>query len=265
MKFQIDHDYHIHSQLSSCSRDPEQSTERILRYAAENGLRDICLADHFWDETVPGASSWYQKQDYAHIRQSLPLPQNENVRFHFGCETEMDKYYTVGISEHVMQELEFVIIPTTHLHMRGFTLREPEDMSIERRAVLYITRLEALLDKKYPAEKVGIAHLACHLIAPDGQYLDVLDSISDNVFRGLFEKVAQVGYGVELNMPAVYGSLPEQESAMRPFRIAKECGCKFYLGSDAHHPEEFDGIIENFRGLVELLDLHESDKFRPFG
>ena len=38
MKFQIDHDYHIHSKLSSCSRDPEQTNERILQYAKENGL-----------------------------------------------------------------------------------------------------------------------------------------------------------------------------------------------------------------------------------
>ena len=28
------------------------------RDAEENGLRTICLTDHFWDETVDGASNW---------------------------------------------------------------------------------------------------------------------------------------------------------------------------------------------------------------
>ena len=31
MKYVFDHDFHIHSQLSSCSRDPEQNNERILK------------------------------------------------------------------------------------------------------------------------------------------------------------------------------------------------------------------------------------------
>ena len=35
MKYVIDHDLHIHSLLSSCSRDPEQNTEAILRHAEE--------------------------------------------------------------------------------------------------------------------------------------------------------------------------------------------------------------------------------------
>ena len=39
MRFTVDHDYHIHSTLSSCSNDPAQSTERILQYAKDNGLK----------------------------------------------------------------------------------------------------------------------------------------------------------------------------------------------------------------------------------
>lgn len=50
MRFQLDYDlttiYHIHSQLSLCSKDPEQNLENILRIAKDLGLRPICLADH---------------------------------------------------------------------------------------------------------------------------------------------------------------------------------------------------------------------------
>ena len=44
--FQFIQDYHIHSCLSSCSSDPEETPERILQYAHENGLKEVCITDH---------------------------------------------------------------------------------------------------------------------------------------------------------------------------------------------------------------------------
>ena len=67
MRYAFDHDYHIHSYLSSCSKDPEQTAERILAYAEENGLKSICVTDHLWDKAVPGASGWYMKQNIEHV------------------------------------------------------------------------------------------------------------------------------------------------------------------------------------------------------
>ena len=59
MKYQIDHDLHIHSFLSTCAKNPEQTPRRILSQAQEAGLTTLCLTNHFWDEDVPGASNWY--------------------------------------------------------------------------------------------------------------------------------------------------------------------------------------------------------------
>ncbi|MBO5369087.1 MAG: PHP domain-containing protein, partial [Clostridia bacterium] len=73
MKCIYDNDLHIHSKLSSCSNDEDQTTERILLYAKENNLKTICITDHFWDENVTGASDWYKPQNLAHISASLPL------------------------------------------------------------------------------------------------------------------------------------------------------------------------------------------------
>ena len=75
MKYIVDHDYHIHSQLSSCSRDPEQNPKRILQYAKDNSLKRIVLTDHYWDNAVEGASNWYQPQNFDHISESKPLPE----------------------------------------------------------------------------------------------------------------------------------------------------------------------------------------------
>ena len=106
MKFVIDHDYHIHSRQSLCSGIPEQTPERILRYAQENGIRQLCLTDHFWDETVPGASNWYKIQNYEHISCWLPLPQAEGISFKFGCETDMDKFFTIGVSKENLNKVK---------------------------------------------------------------------------------------------------------------------------------------------------------------
>ena len=54
----------------------------------------------------------------------------------------------------------------------------------------------------------------------------------------------------------------EADTVLRMFRIAKDCGCKFYLGSDAHHPRDFQNVRTIFARAIDLLGLQESDKFR---
>ena len=95
MKYIIVNDLHIHSKISACSADPEQTPERMLAYATENGLKTICVTDHFWDESVEGASAWYKPQNYERISKAKPLTQSDNVRFLFGCETELNKDLTL--------------------------------------------------------------------------------------------------------------------------------------------------------------------------
>ena len=194
MKFKIDHDYHIHSQLSSCSSDPKQTVERILLYAKENGLSKICLTDHYWDSAVSGASDWYRPQNFDHISQAKPLPQADGIEFLFGCETEMDKLMTVGIPESRFGDFDFIIIPTTHLHMTDFTFSRDDGESNQDRACLWVERLDALLDKPLPFGKIGIAHLACGLINNKSRkdYLETLDLIPEDEMKRLFFKVAEL-------------------------------------------------------------------------
>ena len=109
MKFVIDHDLHIHSKLSSCSSHPEQTTENILKYGVKNGLRTLCITDHHWDSAVEGASAWYKKQ--GDIFSVLPLPQAENCKFLFGCETDMDKHFRIGVSKAEMENLILLSSP----------------------------------------------------------------------------------------------------------------------------------------------------------
>ena len=262
MKFKVDHDYHIHSYLSLCSNDPEQNPERIMAYAKQHGFKNICLTDHYWDESVLGASSWYQAQDTAHVRSILPLPKDQELPFYFGAETDLKEDMTLGISLEQLGKLDFVIIPTTHLHMRNFTIRE--QATAEERTQAWISRLDGVLDMDLPFEKIGIAHLACPLIAPKDEYERVLNGVSDDEMRHLFQKAAKVGVGIEINASDWTKGSVAYGQAVRMFTIAKECGCKFYLGSDGHKPAELARAMEIFENAVEVLALTEDDKFFPF-
>ena len=266
MKYDIDHDYHIHSTLSSCCSDAEQTTENILKCAKENGLKRICLTDHFWDRSVPfwndcGSAAWYAPQDYEHIATALPLPTDTEVEFLFGCETELDKLMTLGISPDKYDRFDFIIIPTTHLHMKDFIIEK--NASTEERARAYVERFDAVLDMDLPFYKVGIAHLTCPLIDKSERdaHIRVIDNVSDEEFGRLFERSAKLGVGIELNFPIGMYSEEELERILRPYRIAKACKNKFYMGSDAHSVGSMKSRLERFNAYVEKLELRESDKF----
>ena len=262
MRYTYDHDFHIHSKLSVCSNDPQQTTDKILRYAEKNNLKTICLTDHFWDDTIEGASIFYRGQNYDHITKAKPLPSSKDVTFLFGCETEFDRYFRVGISKGIIEKLDFVVIPITHFHMSNFTLSLEDLLNAETKAAAWIKRLDAVLDMNLPYHKIGLAHLTCTLISQSAdEYLNVLQLLKEEDLTRLFCKAAKVGVGIELNMVDMMFPFGGQDIVLKPYRIAKQCGCKFYLGTDAHHPDRFDHAKEIFERTIDLLELTEEDKF----
>lgn len=264
MRFPVDHDYHIHSKLSSCSKDPEQSTAHILEYAKEHGYRQICLTDHFWDETVDGASRWYTPQNYDHVRQSLPLPQAEGIEFLFGVETEMTKDNILGISPDRYDAFDFIIVPISHFHMVGFTLSEEDAATVEGRANRFLAKLEAVLSMPLPFHKIGLAHMANDTIGGRDltMYCQVLRQITGERLRALFTKAAALGVGIELNTSCLAFRSEEEAQAVTDFyTVAKECGCKFYIGTDAHHPAQLVGQKDVAQRFIDRLGLTEEDRF----
>ena len=267
MRYVIDHDYHIHTQLSLCSRHPEQTVENIIKFAKANALTSICITDHYWDSAVAGASSWYSRQGFDHISKVLPLPEDSEVRCLFGCEADMDKNMTIGVSKEMYRTFDFIIIPTTHLHMNTFTVSDDGSEDSETRASLWALRFDALLKSDLPFKKVGVAHLACTLTDPRSyeDYLTTLNLIKSTDMHDLFTVASKKGLGIELNSSDMEQAIKHPDTVLRMFKIAKDAGCKFYLGSDSHTPEGFEGVIDVFNYSIDALGLTEDDKFRIEG
>lgn len=264
MRYVIDHDLHIHSYLSLCSQNAEQTADAILKYGIKNNFKYLCLTDHVWGNVKPNKNDFYNgnyentPQDIPHISKILPLPQSEKTGFFFGCETDMDDELNIGLAADEYEKFDFVIIPTTHLHMYPF-------VSVEKSAETYVNRFDKILSSDLPFRKIGIAHLTTKLIAPKDNWKTVLNIIPESIYKRLFRKSAELGLGIEINSgDLAYYNPEETDVSLRVFDIAKECGCKFYFGSDAHTPKGFLNSIQTFEKMVDLLDLKEEDKFNPF-
>lgn len=263
MRYIFDNDLHIHSYISLCSKDEAQTPEAILEYARENGLKTIALTDHFWDTSVSGASGFYQSQNFEWISRSKPLPQCEGIDFLFGCEADMDKDLRLGIPKERFDDFDFVVMALTHLHMVGFTITEENAATAEGCARAWIERFEYFLGLDLPFHKIGLAHLATHLLAKGREmYLNILELLPDEKLYEIFTKCARLGVGIELNASDMSFSDEEADTVLKMFRIAKECGCKFYMGSDAHHPAGLKNAKAIFERAIDLLELTEDDKYQ---
>ncbi|MBQ8338119.1 MAG: PHP domain-containing protein, partial [Oscillospiraceae bacterium] len=180
MKYTVDNDLHIHSRLSLCSHDDNQTPEAILAYAKKYGLKNICLTDHFWDTDIEGYTQWYGKQNYEHICEAKPLPQADGIRFLFGFETELDRHLTLAITKEKMELMDFIVIPTTHFHMTSFAVTGEQVATTEARVKTWIERFAHVLSLDLPFKKVGLAHLTCRLITREfNDYVDTLKALPE--------------------------------------------------------------------------------------
>ena len=174
----------------------------------------------------------------------------------------MDRFFKIGIPKERYYDFDFIIVPTTHLHMKGFAISEEDAVTPESRAKVWVAKFKALLSAKLPFRKIGLAHMTCPLIAPTrAEYLELLTLLPEEELRKLFRRAAELGMGIELNQSDFGYKDEEADVVLRPFLIAKSEGCKFYLGSDAHHPDAFKNTMARFNKAVDELSLKETDKF----
>lgn len=258
MRYIADHDFHIHSTVSLCCHDENQTPETILEYAKENGYKKVCLTNHFWDENVISEAKWRSEHDFAPVCSVLPLPKDDNIDFLFGCETDMDFNNVLGISEERMDAFDFIIVATTHLHLDGITVKTKIETP-EEAAFYWVNKLESLLSRSLPFNKIGIAHLTSGHIFKD-RTAEVLSLIPDKTLYSIFNECSRKGAGIELNLKTINMNADQKENFLRPYFIAKECGCKFYLGSDSHKTSALYCAKENFEDVITQLNLKESDK-----
>ncbi len=265
MKFSLQHDLHCHTYLSSCCADPAMTPEMIYQRAKRQGLTVQCITDHLWDADVPGSSDWYKPQDIAHVEKNkaalASLPK-EGPRMCFGCETEYCGGGKLGLAPEHFDRFDWIVIPPNHFHMKNFT-RMAEVDTEEKAAELFLQRLEEISRLELPWHKIGIAHLNCRHTFKEGDYAKVFALMDEMRLRAVFEIFASRGAGIELNTSGFADGWEERrEEHLRLFRIARDAGCRFYLGSDAHSPEAMEVMQARAARVITLLELTEEQRFQ---
>jgi histidinol phosphatase-like PHP family hydrolase len=89
----------------------------------------------------------------------------------------------------------------------------------------------------------------------------LINMISDDTFKRLFDKTAEKNIAVEINVAYSKNMTPEEiaeDCHIRMFRLAKDCGCRFIFGSDAHDSAQHE-FYANAQILANVLALKESD------
>lgn len=258
--FALDHDYHIHTTLSTCCHDPNMTPERLIPVCREEGRKEIVLTNHFWDALMPGADAWYGPQNLAHVRKILPLPEETDILVHFGCETEFCGGKKIGISPESYDAFEFIIVPFDHLHNH---FSRPVDCTTpEQVAALYMDHFEDLLQLDLPWRKIGIAHLTCSLTYPGPRLHEVFEHMDAARLSRCFDFLAAKGAGVELNADCFKpGWETYRDTFLSVYRLAERSGCKFYCGSDAHALATLRTLRPNLAPVVEALGLTEAHRF----
>ncbi|MBE6556098.1 MAG: hypothetical protein E7663_07745 [Ruminococcaceae bacterium] len=299
------HDVHIHNYLSSCCSDNGATVESYIDKAKELGLRLIGFANHTWDESVPlpAPSGFYKKQSMVFEMQiKCQIPENvEGLKVLVGAETEYCGMYDVlGMGKEAALQLDFLLIPHTHVHMRNFVMPATEDVenarshlsevlagiegiSPERALAMANSYPETELEPFMKEKKVDYIKFVsdfmvesfrslmnnevlksysdlipvsiAHPFQPVGSFPmrpAMMKLISNETYGNLFEMAAKRGIGLEIN-----GSSDDPE-VCRMFGVAKECGCKFTLGSDMHARDEMAKVF-NSDPCTTRLGLTEYD------
>lgn len=128
----ITHDIHNHTLHSSCCYDPEATIAAFIDKAHALGHTTFGIANHMWDENVPGASHWYKGQTVKYVLEGKhAIPKNTyGMKVLFGAEVEYcGMSDTLAITAETAKKFDYMLIPHTHTHMRDFVFPWPAPMA----------------------------------------------------------------------------------------------------------------------------------------
>ena len=262
---QIHHDFHLHTRLSLCAK-PEATLDLYLEKAKKCGLDRIAITDHLWDHAVDDylgrGGQFYEIQSFDHVRSIKEQIDAHNktgdIKVFFGAETEYCyKHRRPAISPAVAEQLDVLLAPNSHTHLAmPPEMYEPHEKHIQFMIDAFMDIVHSDVAKYVTA----IPHPFMAVCCPYGNRV-LLTEISDDRFKYCFDAAAEKGIALELNPNTIAGRTEEdirEDPIFRMFRLGKECGCKFTVGTDAHGANGHDHFARIY-DMIEVLGLTEED------
>ena len=262
----IEHDFHVHTTLSLCADRNAATLDAYLELAKKQGIKKLGFADHMWDAAIPGASEgFYKQQDFVHVSQLRQAIRDNDgkygIKLYFGCETEYDPLRKdIALTEEIAQEFDFILVPNSHTHMMmPKAYYEPKELH----ARFMLDAFRDIVSSPLAKYVTSIAHPFAAVCCPyDNRVL--YDLISPAQYREVFCMAKEADIAIEINIynyPMDHLAEIMDHPSLRMFDLAKECGCKFTFGSDAHSatPGNVHDRWAAAYVLAQLLNLKEDD------
>jgi histidinol phosphatase-like PHP family hydrolase len=234
----------------------------IVAEAARLGLTTIGFSDHIWTNEAVPASDWYKLQNATHIaklRREIEESGAAPLRISVGCEADMRAPGEFSITPDFAATLDHVLLACSHFHMRGF-VEQPADTT--PRAIG-----EHLIKFFISGVSSGLPTSIAHPFFPLGS-IDRLDaiiaSIPDSELSDTLSHAAAHNVALEITTCFIPGSNEQGnpvfslDTPLRLLSLAKQAGCKFTFGSDAHSLSRLH-VLSQLEFYIQALALDYDD------
>lgn len=217
---------HIHTTFSGCAKR-EMTARDIVRTADAAGLEIIALTDH----NYPDKRNAVAQQRYDLMRELEGF--EHNVKVLIGA--ELSAYGINKFADDIAcdNSLDFRLYTTNHYHQKYW--EHPEEKTPRAYAEHMLAIMEGVIASGR-ADCFAHPFMAGYIHEFDDSH-DVTRSFKDNEIGDIMEKAHAKEIAWELNVPAIF---KDPEFFKRYFRIGKEVGVVFNLGTDGHALENVD-------------------------
>ena len=226
-------DLHLHTNLSFCA--PSDTTlNTYLPHCAQEGLKKIGISNHLYADSDVDRILQIHEEIRA-LQDCLP------VQILIGCEVESRYGQEPTLKREYASKFDYVLLAPSHIFNQ---LHEYKDFDLStsdkiRQLLMDNFKRACLLEFGVPT---AIAHPLYPIVAPNQQ--EILDSMTDEQLAECYTLAAEHDKSIEIHACLYRDTVTLDEEGLSPsyirmLSIAKECGCKFHFGSDAHRLKEF--------------------------
>lgn len=246
-------DLHLHTNLSFCA--PSETTiNSYLPFCAQEGIKKIGISNHLYSHK--GVDHTLQIKDEIHA-----LQDSLSVQVLLGCEMELFPGQEPMLNKENASQFDYVQVAPSHIfnlihEYKNFDLSTPDKI---RSMLMENFKRACLLDLGVPT---AICHPLYPICAPDQQ--GILDGMTDAQLAECYTLAAQHDKSIEIHACLYRNTVTLDEEGLSPsyihmLSIAKECGCKFHFGSDAHEPQAFINKHGLLQRAAERAGICEDD------
>ena len=179
----INHDFHIHTNLSLCAAETV-TAEHYINKAKELGLNKIGFTNHMWDENIqPFLNRSYKIQTVPYnleLRDELKTLDKQGIKVYFGAEAEFHPIYGVALTEENAEKFDYIIVPNSHTHM---TMDKSLYKPYEKHAEFMVEAYEKIIGSAVSRHILAMAHPFDAVCCPyDRSYIRLFPTIHISAF-----------------------------------------------------------------------------------